>query len=76
MSFTMLNETLTSSGATKIKILLLNAELTAAEIARDCGVHRSFVTHVISGRVKTKRIRSEISRRLQVPVSELWPAEK
>lgn len=72
----MLNEVLSSSGATRIKILLMNAGITAADIARECNVHRSFVTHVIAGRVKTKRIRTAIAKRLQVPLAELWPAGK
>lgn len=60
---------------TKIKILkmMIDAEVTSAMIAKHCIVDRSFVSHVISGRAKTPRIREAIATFLNVQVEEIWP---
>lgn len=54
---------------------MIEAGVTSADIARECDVHPSFVGHVVSGRVRTERIRQAIACRLGVQVTDLWPTE-
>jgi transposase-like protein len=59
---------------TKIRILksVLDAQVTSASVARECEVDRSFISHVIAGRVKTPRIRETIARVGNLTVVEIW----
>jgi len=57
----------------KIRQLMLGRSVTGAEIAKECGVCRSYVSHVIAGRVHSPRIRSIIAAKLGTEVAELWP---
>jgi lambda repressor-like predicted transcriptional regulator len=59
--------------ATKIKIEMLKAGVSGAEIARRLKVSRHAVYHVIAGRNRTPRIRKAIARALGMKVEELWP---
>jgi len=59
----------------RIRSLMIAACVTAVDVAGECGVHPSFVGHVISGRVKTERIRRAIANRLGVQVEDLWPPD-
>lgn len=64
------------STAKKIKKLLIDADISQAEIARRAGVDRSAVTHVTAGRVKSPRLRGFIAEALGVPVDSLWPRDE
>jgi len=57
----------------KIRQLMLGRSITGAEIAKECGVCRSYISHVISGRIHSPRIRSAIAAKLGAEVAELWP---
>jgi hypothetical protein len=57
----------------KIRRLMLGKSVTGVEIAKECGVCRSYVSHVIAGRVHSPRIRGVIASRLGSDVEELWP---
>jgi|GEM_PF-4873213 len=57
----------------EIRQMMLGMSITSAEVARECNVCRSYVSHVISGRVKSDRIRNVIASKLGKEVVELWP---
>lgn len=57
----------------KIRQLMLGKSVTGVDIARECGVCRSYVSHVISGRAQSPRIRSAIASKLETEVADLWP---
>ncbi|NVN91500.1 MAG: helix-turn-helix transcriptional regulator [Desulfuromonadales bacterium] len=57
----------------KIRQLMLGQSITSTDIARECNVCRSYVSHVISGRVKSERIRLKIASKLGKSTDELWP---
>jgi len=63
------------NNATKIKIELLKAGISGAEIARRVGVHRTMIYHAIEGRSKSWRVREAICEALGVGVKDLWPDE-
>ena len=52
---------------------MLGKSVTGVDLARECGVCRSYVSHVISGRAQSPRIRSVIASKLETEVSDLWP---
>lgn len=52
---------------------MLGRSVTGVEIAKECGVCRSYVSHVIAGRVHSPRIRSVIASKLGTEVADLWP---
>ena len=58
---------------TKIKIKLLEAGISGAEIARRANVDRTAIYHVIAGRSRSVRLRRAIAKALGMNVSELWP---
>lgn len=55
-------------------MILLEKDISAAEVARRAGVSRSAVTHTMKGVVKSKKIRKVISEIVEIPIEELWPA--
>jgi len=57
----------------KIKALMALAGISGAEIARTLGVHRSAVSKVADGVMKSRRIREAIARDLKTRVHDLWP---
>lgn len=57
----------------KIKIVMIEKEITGAEIARRAGVDRSSIHHVITGKCRSERLRQVIAEALGVTVDELWP---
>lgn len=57
----------------KIKIVMIEKEVTGAEIARRAGVDRSSIHHVITGKCRSARLRQAIAEALEVTVDELWP---
>jgi len=52
---------------------MLGRSITGADIAKECNVCRSYVSHVIAGRVKCERIRRVIASKLDKNIGELWP---
>jgi len=67
-SFNMLK-----TSAIEIRKLMLSMSITSAEIARECNVSRSYISHVVSGRAKSERIRQIIASKLGKGIDELWP---
>lgn len=61
------------TNAIKIRQLMLGLSITSAEIAKECNVCRSYISHVISGRVRSERIRNIIASKLDKAVADLWP---
>ena len=62
--------------AKKIKKLMIDREVSGAQIARLVGCNRQNIYHVIEGRSKPSRIRRAIAEVLGVNVSDLWPDER
>ena len=58
--------------ATKIKIELLKKGISGAEIARNKGVDRTAIYHVIKGNSKSLRLRKAIAEALGVSYESLW----
>jgi transcriptional regulator with XRE-family HTH domain len=58
----------------KIKMLLIDAEVTQTKIARNLGVTVSFINQIITGLRPTRRVREAIAQAVGKPVEELWPA--
>ena len=63
---------MTREQSIKIKVLMLQRGITAAQIGRRLGTTRQAVTGVINGQWKSPRIRKAISMALGVPYRELW----
>jgi lambda repressor-like predicted transcriptional regulator len=61
--------------ATRIKIEILKKGISGAEIARQAGVTRVAIYHVIEGRSNSIKLRSAIADALGVRVSDLWPRQ-
>ena len=57
----------------KIRALLLMKDTTCAELAREVGVSRTWVSLVVNGHKRSDRIRKVVAQRLGVAVSDLWP---
>lgn len=55
-----------------IKKLLIDKDVSGAEIARIAGVERSAISHVIAGRSKSTRLRKAIADALKAEVDTLW----
>jgi lambda repressor-like predicted transcriptional regulator len=61
------------NSSAKIKKSLIDKRTTAAAIARNVGVHRSYITHVIAGRSKAPHMRQIIADALSQKIEDLWP---
>ena len=57
----------------KIKKMMIDRDISGAEIARRENVDRSLVNKVINNKTGSKRVRRAIARELRVDVSEFWP---
>ncbi|MBI4652228.1 helix-turn-helix domain-containing protein [Candidatus Desantisbacteria bacterium] len=57
----------------KIRIELIKNDTSAAEIARNLGVHRTYINNVIASIVKTQYVREAIAKTINIPIEELWP---
>lgn len=55
------------------KIALVEADLTAAAVARKIGVSRQMVTMLLADKTRSDRLEAEIARLLRVPRDELFP---
>lgn len=53
--------------------MMIEKEVTGADIARRAGVDRSSIHHVITGKTKSPRLRQFIADVLGVRVADLWP---
>lgn len=61
------------SNATRIRMALLAAGYTQANIARACSVEATTVSAVVNGRGRSKRIEERIALMTGLPLAELWP---
>jgi transcriptional regulator with XRE-family HTH domain len=59
----------------KIKKLIIDREVSGAEIARKINVDRSMISLTITGQRKSLRVRRAIADALGVAITELWPDE-
>ena len=57
----------------KIRKLMIDADLTAAEIARKARCTRQNVTYVIDGKVKDSPVKKILAKRLGKSITDLWP---
>jgi lambda repressor-like predicted transcriptional regulator len=62
--------------AKKIKHLMIEKEISGAEIARRACVVRQAIYHVIAGNRKSPHLRRAIAEALGVNIHNLWPDEK
>ena len=60
----------------EIRGALVTREITNAEIARELGITPTMVGYVIRGKKKTLYIRQAMARRLNLPITDLWPDEQ
>jgi len=60
----------------QIKKLLIDRELSIAELARRIGMSRTWVSLVINGNMKSPETRRRIADELKVKVQALWPEEE
>ena len=56
-----------------IKAELVRLEVSQADIARDCGVHRATVSRVISGDVVSDKVRRQVARAIKRDPALIWP---
>lgn len=59
---------------TEIRIAMLRAGVTQAEIMRDEKVTRNTVHLVIEGRTVSDRVRRRIAQRIGIEVERIWPS--
>jgi DNA-binding XRE family transcriptional regulator len=60
----------------KIRLMMLEKDLTGSEIARRIGVHRSTVNRTIKGQRRSVRLRRAIARTLHLKVEDLWSPQE
>lgn len=58
------------------KVLMLEAGLSQAEVARSLNVKRSTVCGVVSGKKKSRRIMRYIARRLGMKMADFWISDE
>jgi lambda repressor-like predicted transcriptional regulator len=56
----------------KIRSLIIETGTSGAAIARTIGVDRSYVSHVIKGRSRNKRVRQAIASAIGLKMSDIW----
>lgn len=61
--------------AKKIKILMIEKNISGAGIARMAHVDRTAIYHVMTGRSKSPTLRQLIAKEVGVSVEDLWPGE-
>lgn len=57
----------------EIRILLIRAKVSQAEIARELEVHKTSINKVILGWSVSDRIRQCIARKVGVDIKRIWP---
>ncbi len=60
----------------KIKSQLVLNEISLTEIARSAKVDISFISHVIYGRRKGRRVQQIIAKKLGKKFSQVWPEKQ
>ena len=58
----------------EIKIALIRARKSQADIARNLGVDKAIVTRVIKGQRTSKRVRMAIAEAVGKRIEDLWPS--
>lgn len=61
--------------AIDIKYALQKANVSQADIARQCGVSKVTVGYVVAGTTTSRRIASAISAATGLPMDQLWPGK-
>ena len=61
--------------AEDIKAAIRKNGVTPAQIARDNGVTKMAVSHVLHGNSKSARLAVAIAKAAQKPVAEIWPGK-
>jgi transcriptional regulator with XRE-family HTH domain len=56
----------------RIKIKMIEKDVSGADIARKVGVHRSAINHVINGKNRSPRLRQAIADALGEKYDTLW----
>lgn len=59
----------------KIRMKMIEMDITGAEIARKIDVHRSAINNTIKGKLRSFRLRKAIADALQLKVTDLWQEE-
>lgn len=59
----------------EIKILMIRAGITQADIGRKLGLSRAFINQVVLGHRPTKQVKQAIAEAVGKPVEDLWPEE-
>lgn len=57
----------------EIRILLLKADITQAELARELEAKQQLIYHVIEGNIVSDRVRQHIAKRLGIDIKRIWP---
>jgi len=57
----------------KIRALMIENDVRQTDVANHLGLSRATVCSVISGRSTSRRVSTEIARRLNMPIEKLWP---
>lgn len=57
----------------KIKILLIERDLTLSKFAQELGIGVTYLSYVINKKRKAYQLREKIAAVLQVPYESLWP---
>ena len=58
--------------AQKLKTFMVLKNISQADIARQIGMTRQNVNHVLSGHVKSRRRREQICKAVGVPYDDIW----
>ena len=56
----------------EIRVAILRASTTQAEIARRVGCSRAMVCQIIDGKLVSDRIRRAIAEAIRIPVENIW----
>jgi hypothetical protein len=57
----------------ELRILMLRAEHTQAQYARELKVQPQLIYHVVEGNIVSDRVRQHIAKRLNVDIKRIWP---
>lgn len=66
-------KTMSLSTGTRIRMALMAAGYTQAQVARACSVEATTVSAVVHGRCRSKRIEERIALLTGLSLAELWP---
>ena len=57
----------------KIRALMVERGIKQADIARDLKIGRASVNGVVNGKWASRRVATEVSRRLKLPLEKVFP---